>query len=140
MRKVLTVILFLAALSQSFLARAEVASAGYLCIGTEPDWRFDFGPTVGQYKYANQADLKFFGRLVESESSKAWTWRGNSSRQRRDLVAELRSETCDGGGGRQYPFSIAIAAADGKRLRGCCRLPEAATQHAKSKFAMLNGV
>ena len=47
MRKVLTVILFLAALSQSFLARAEVASAGYLCIGTEPDWRFTLGPLLG---------------------------------------------------------------------------------------------
>jgi putative lipoprotein len=140
MHKVLTLILCLAALSQSLLVRADAVSTVYLCIGTEPDWRFDFGPTAGQYKYANQAEQRLSGRLAENEPSKAWTWRGKSLRQRRDLVAELRSGTCDGGGGRQYPFSIAISAADGKRLSGCCRQPETTAQPAKNKVAMLSGV
>jgi putative lipoprotein len=123
------------------LALADEAPSGYLCIGSEPDWRLDLWANSAQYKYANQPLQKLSGRLSETEASKTWTWRGKSSaRQRRDLVAALRSGSCDGAAGRQYPISVALSAPDGKQLRGCCRLPENVAQPVKSKTEMLAGI
>lgn len=140
MRKFLIFVLACMASAHPVLGAADTGGS-YLCIGTEPAWRLDLWPGEGRFKYSDQPVQNLSGQFTQADPPRLWTWRGKSStRQRRDLVATLRGETCsDGASGRQYPFSIAVATPDGKRLSGCCRLPETAAQPAKSRIEMLSG-